>query len=118
MKRWTPVKDRHGKVMGHVRRISGAFEPELWEVREPRVTFEDAKDAMDFLLEQVGVLYQVKTELSHRYYAVTKWTGAMDRDGGTLFARQADAQRVADSYSDRKGWDRVCVVPWEKANWA
>ena len=115
---WQPVRDHKQKVIGRIRRVSGAFEADQrWEVQGlEAVTFEDVFDAHKWLLEQQGVRYQVKTELSHRYWTGNEMGLEMNRDAGRLYAREIDANRVATQFDTGKSWDRVCVAVWRSDN--
>jgi hypothetical protein len=111
---WQKVTNHRHKVVGRVRRISGPFEADQrWEVEGLEdVTFEDWFDAMSWLAEQDGMRYQVKTELSHRYWDGTKMGKEMDRDSGRVYAREIDADKLAKQFDTGKSWDRVCVAAW------
>lgn len=115
---WQPVFNHRNKKIGRVRRVSGAFEADQqWEVEGLEgVTFEDWFDAQSWLAEQDGVRYQVKTEMSHRYWTGTKMGREMDRDAGRVYAREVDAERLALQFDTGKSWDKVCVAAWRKDN--
>ena len=112
--KWQPVWNHRQKVIGRVRRVSGAFEADQqWEVEGLEgVTFEDVFDAHKWLLENDGVRYQVKTELSHRYWDGNQMGTEMDQDAGRIYAREIDAEKVASQFDTGKSWDRVCVAVW------
>jgi len=116
---WQPVYNHRNKVIGRVRRVNAAaFEvDEQWEVEGLEgVTFEDKFDAHKYLAEQDGLRYQVKTELSHRYWDGTKMGREMNRDGGRVYAREVDAERLQRQFDTGKSWDRVCVAAWRADN--
>lgn len=117
--KWQPVFNHRRKVIGHVRRVSGPFEADQqWEVKGcDGVTFEDIFDAQKWLAEQQGVRYQVKTELSHRYWTGSEMGSEMDRSAGRVYAREIDAENVARQFDTGTSWDRVCVALWTPDNW-
>lgn len=115
---WQPVYNHRNKVIGRVRRLSGAFEADQqWEVEGLEdVTFEDLFDAQKWLAEQDGLRYQVKTEMSHRYWTGTEMGREMDRSAGRVYAREGDAERLASQFDTGTSWDKVCVAAWRKDN--
>lgn len=115
---WQPVRNHRNKVIGRVRRLSGSFEADqVWEVEGlAGVTFEDWFDAQKYLAEQDGMRYQIKTELSHRYWTGTEMGREMDRDSGRVYAREIDADKLATQFDTGKSWDRVCVSAWREDN--
>jgi len=115
---WMKVPDHNNKVVGRIRRLSEPFALEEWEVKGlPGVVFEDSLDAMKYLLEERGMTYQVKTELSHRYWDGHRMREPMDHEAGRRYRREFDAQRVADRFETGASWDRVCVVEHVDDNW-
>ena len=116
--KWQPVYNHNKKVIGRVRRVSSAFAPDQqWEIEgTDGVTFEDYFDALKYVVEQDGLRYQVKTELSHRYWTGTEMSAEMDRQAGRVYAREIDAERVARRFDTGSSWDRVCVVAWRPDN--
>ena len=105
---WVAVKGNTGRIVGHMRRLSGAFEAERWAVRGTTEIFTCSLAAMEWILRRDGMQYQVKTGLSHQYF-----------DGLTLSVTAAEAanfpsRQVAEIISARmdnpRSWDRVCVV--------
>jgi hypothetical protein len=115
---WQPVYNHRSKVIGRVRRLSGAFDADQqWEVEGlDGVTFDDLFDAQKWLAEQDGLRYQVKTEMSHRYWTGTEMGREMDRDAGRVYAREVDAERLASQFDTGTSWDKVCVAAWRKDN--
>jgi hypothetical protein len=115
---WHPVRNHRNKVIGRIRRVSGPFEADqVWEVEGLEfVTFEDAFDAHKYLAEQDGLRYQVKTELSHRYWDGRQMGAEMDRDSGRVYAREIDAEKLQRQFDVGKSWDRVCVAAWRQDN--
>lgn len=115
---WQPVFNHRNKKIGRVRRVSGAFDADQqWEVEGLEgVTFEDFFDAHKYLAEHDGVRYQVKTELSHRYWTGTQMGTEMDRSAGRVYAREIDADKVATQFDTGTSWDRVCVAAWRTDN--
>jgi hypothetical protein len=115
--KWQPVYNHHSKVIGRVRRVSSAFAPDQqWEIEGVEgVTFEDVFDAQKYLAEQDGLRYQVKTEMSHRFWTGTQMGEELDRSAGRVYAREIDAERVASQF-ETKGWDKVCVAAWRPDN--
>jgi hypothetical protein len=115
---WQPVYNHRQKKIGRVRRVCGAFEADQqWEVEGvDGVTFEDFFDAHKYLAEQDGMRYQVKTELSHRFWTGTEMGREMDRSAGRVYAREIDADKLATQFDTGTSWDRVCVAAWRKDN--
>ncbi|NIT79672.1 MAG: hypothetical protein GWN58_33485 [Anaerolineae bacterium] len=111
---WQKVRNHRGKVIGRMRRVCETFEADQrWEVEGLEgVTFEDWFDAQGFLLENDGMRYVVKTELSHRFWTGTEMGPEMDRSVARVYAREIDARKVADQFDTGKSWDRVCVAVW------
>lgn len=115
---WQKIRNHRQKVLGRVRRLSGAFDADQrWEVEGlDGVVFEDWFEAHKYLLENDGVRWQVKTELSHRYWDGTKMGAEMDRDAGRVYAREGDAEKLARKFDTGKSWDRVCVAAYRPDN--
>ena len=96
---WQPVYNHRSKKIGRVRRVSGPFEAyQQWEVEGlSGVTFEDWFDAHSWLAEQQGVRYQVKTELSHRYWDGTEMWDSHATRAANLAVAEADLVTGADT---------------------